>query len=735
MFKSAYNGNITKQKYAVTYFLCFAIVLVNILSAISGIFVNNSNNAQIDAADLWSTYTQTATKDNDGYCIINSPEKFSWFFYKSTESKAKIICDIDMSAHTWDSPKVSRNIELNGLGHIVYGLSFVANSEIKVEDTFLDKSSKSYSFHHIYSGLIGLSSSGNITFNNLSLHLEKGLDLLPNASYKFYRNFGGFVGYKSNGNLNINNCSVFGDFQNKSDNTYGCNLGAFVGYSKNLVANNCFSYVKINLSNKSITESIVTPSGKPLNTMLWCDSFVGGIVGSVSSSCTFKLCGNYGDIISNATYLGGIAGKTVGLNLNNARCFNSGNISIKPLSSKAIGGLIGYSENANNKTISSVYNTGTICDVDGNIIMIGINNGTIMGYSEDEITINNLYTISDFETKTSPISTVKNLTAKELCPEKYWPKSSIESNFWVTKDGSYKYDFCFSGSTTDTSGYSNISQLYCQLDISTQSINTKGPDILGNKSNLIIGKNVFYYTKKFLGVQSISGFTIDVKIREKTKTTDKVLGEVKQFISSNSLQINQEKQINNVYDKYLHQDGSWCLDFVKYWGNVARSFDGYTPNSKFKSIYAYLGREYEMFKYMHEYLGGDTLSSRFGKAYTWDGGKNKSELSSLISEIRPLNFCGVSLKRVSQYDIEIVPLLKYTYNTTAKNLYNKTNGDMVYIPVEQIGKYIFNFDSVDSNMITSTKSNLTFDESSGFARSDSINDGLPVFKEMYWEFV
>ena len=726
MFKSVYNGNMTKQKYAVAYFLCFALVLVNILSAISGLFTISSNNMQVDAADLWSTYTQTATKDNDGYCIINSPEKFSWFFYKSKGTKAKLICDIDMSAHTWDSPIISRDLEMNGSGCIVSGLKLSLGHAYEESITFKKGKLLTITVTNfvVCSGLISYSEEGNINFSNLILQIDS-IGLLPplknTTEVNYYvRKFGGFVGYKKAGNLNISNCSVYGDFKiktagKKENGTFGYTMGTFVGSANNIVAKNCFSYASMNLQRLAYKLTIGTFDGT---------SYVGGIIGSVDTSCNFELCGNYGDITADTTNLGGLIGYAVGLNMNNARCFNSGNITNSYNNSTAkAGGLIGYVKSVKNSTISYVYNT-------ANVSSKGVAGG-IVGDSGTNLSFSNVYNSGDV-VATKNISGSSNKTGSQSL------NVSGQSRFLLKEqDRDNNYKIHVEDYTTD----------YIYTD--ARDISIIGDDSkINTKSKVYSIKPSCYAETSNIGLVDYK-LNFDVGIHNQDD-------ELVSSATASTEYFSQLQSIENTvlawYDEKYYEGADTMYDKVYYTDAICDSSLPEIDNEQ--TVYNDIEREYEKI-YLKIYLleaNAYYLYSILEEKQYKDNGLPKYK--DVVSYLN---------KNITIYDIYLVGARIYLCHFNEKYspdeddyfiyifpLFEcKTNWWVIdhgishlYLPAVQGAYHRADFNLVQTKPynINSNSSYQTIDQIKSasfsgqyFATNSQINDGLPVFKEMYWE--
>ena len=626
----------TKQKYAIAYILCFALVLVNILSLFNGLFVNSSNSAHVDAADLWSSYTQKATEDSDGYYIINSPKKLSWFLNSSTVQKAKLVCDIDMSAHYWDSPKVSRNIELNGTGHIISGLKYSADN----------------SFNG-YIGLIGGCLDKNICISNATLTMS----FVNSGSEKEIYGFGGFVAYSSSGEVNITNCSVYGDISVtcSNDNSY---FGGLVGYVSTLYMTNCFNNSNISFSNCN-------------------QESVGGLVGYVASFGQFRLCGNYGNITAKSKNLGGLIGKGKGLNLSESKCFNSATITNLRyqliLPQQNTGGIVGYYDSSDCNTISYVYHIGEIKDAEAKLCY----KGSIIGNSSNYIRFLNLYTIATFNSSTKSINKTYNSVTGDY----------VFSN---NKDASGK----------DSYGW------YIKVQIEgsvTSSKFTSGCDIFGKISSYSLS-NAYIFDQN-------GNYKNDDKALKARVTLWREMGDNSGVGWSTYTIIN-----NSGYTDILFRNGDrdCCNNVVPnnlYWIN---------SHPEYKEIYK--------------------KDLAFLKAISDGCGLSNADWEKQLRYFEFPLFHIYGVRAIwSNNNLKIMPLVyvdsyfngnewgyHYLYN------YNK------YLAIDAAGYQTCSLSSPPTYFtVVTSLSNLKFDKIDNneiFKSVTNINNGLPIFKEMYWEY-
>ncbi len=181
---------------------------------------------------------------------------------------------------------------------------------------------------------------------------------------------GGVVGraYASSGAITITNCYNAGDVTSTAASDY-FSVGGVVGdASSNVTITNCYNTGAV--------------SG---------DSYVGGVVGVVSSSVTITItnCYNTGDVTGSGNHVGGVVGyasvsSNVTITITN--CYNTGAITG---SGNHVGGIVGYAGASSNAiTITNCYNTG---DVRGSGDFVG----GVVGEASSNVIITNCYNTGD----------------------------------------------------------------------------------------------------------------------------------------------------------------------------------------------------------------------------------------------------------------------------------------------------------------------------------------------------
>ncbi len=313
--------------YAVYFIIVilFATTLVPIISTSS-------------ATTYWSANKETTFAGGSGtsfdpYIITTGGQLY--YFVSAKGGYGKLGTTIDLSAHTWDSPTITKSIlYLDGDGKSILNL----NSD------------------SVYGGFIGKVNNSNsiITLKNLTINVKL------NNSTSSASSVGAFVG-ETNGKIVLDKCVATGTIDGKYKNT-----GGFVGIITNTIeATDCLNYVNISTTTTNYN--------------------VGGIIG-YSNSATLNNCGNNGNIIYNNTSIyygkcGGILGYCNNVTI--SQCFNTGNINC---SYGYAGGLAGALYNSKTFEIKDAYNTGKIS---------GTYAGGLVGYSQSTINLTNIYNSGD----------------------------------------------------------------------------------------------------------------------------------------------------------------------------------------------------------------------------------------------------------------------------------------------------------------------------------------------------
>ena len=690
MFKYSYKNKNGRQKHVFVYMLCFAVIFLNIFSVIGGLFaIDNANNTQVLAADLWSSYTYPATKDASGYYIINTPEKLSWFFNRTTDTKAKLVCDLDMSAHFWGITK-SKAVELDGMGHVITGLK--NNTELVW-------------------GLLTQTMGNTNTFKNLAISVQVNCESNSANCY-----IGGFVGRSSNNSqITINNCSMYGSiFVNTKSYSSSTNhyIGGFVGYAEKIDLNNCFNYAPV-------ADSLQGLSTQPI-------FYIGGLVGYASYSSKFELCGNYGNITSKAKYIGGIAAYAVRLSLNTARCFNSGNINntlnitreekeeqieIMPgfpmyktittvyynTTIAYTGGLIGYvkSFKDNDATVTYIYNTG---DVKNTFLGYSLNTCNASTENGNEVIFNRNYFSGGL---------IGSANANKVNFDLVYTSGQIDGN------GIMDY-------TIDSAIYrSNYKEFYGYNPYNSSDTGTYTISVDGNLAPSV-DKNS-YCDWSFIG---------DATKCVLSEDTNRCRA-VKPDITNIKLKL-VEKDYDFNMSVYVYRGG--LKEQIDYNYSLSNIVGGLIPN--------YLSHDFNFTKKKGKgyfSLGGsENMSGILDRAdfYSYVKGKYGEQQISRVDCI------GVSLviEQTSLTDLS-------AFKSSAKVMWEAVSKyDPIYwcdivafnFTMPTSGQQIFDKLSATSGRKYWLKENLWFGGLTGgtyYRTDDNINDGLPIFKEMYWELV
>ena len=316
------------KKFLFCYIICCLLFVLNFVPLLNNLSAYvDIGGGSLNQVENWSDHTEMPRQENGVY-LISKPEHFAWFFLKGAiavskpieQTKAKLLNCIDLSAYSWDSASFTQRdkITFDGNRMAVKGLN----------------------------GALINSLNSSIEVNNLTIYATIAVTLLTTTinldTYKV-----GTIANSCDNDVTLSNVTLNGSMVVSLTKTKI--VGGFVGVCKNFTSTMCFNFMNINVSSKSSSQ----PSDK-----------VGGFVGETTASCKPTLCGNYGEIKSFARYIGGIVGYAKGLNLQNARWFNNGNITNKLVNKNTvayIGGIAGYvSSFDGTKIISFAYNRGNI---------------------------------------------------------------------------------------------------------------------------------------------------------------------------------------------------------------------------------------------------------------------------------------------------------------------------------------------------------------------------------------
>ena len=284
----------------------------------------------------------------------------------------------------------------------------------------------------LWNGYDGTFDGRNHSISGLYIHIASETDLPSESKYRHYGLFTTF-----GANTTVKNLIVNGEItiENIGDNY--CSAGGIVGtvygaYSK---VENCLCNVNINAAGCKVTAGGIVGAwsyfGGTIQNCINTGNIsarnnAGGIAGSTSGSprdeedmCNINHCYNTGDVTvgvaSSSQYAGGIAGEPSHAFIDS--CYNDGDIT-----GYCAGGIIGYGEYCNSKTIVShvkdCYNTGTI---------FGVKPGGIASMTCTELlNCHNCGTISSEEADKNN----RGLIASELY---YYENGDTESAGWADK--------------------------------------------------------------------------------------------------------------------------------------------------------------------------------------------------------------------------------------------------------------------------------------------------------------
>ena len=625
MKKSIYVKK-TKWLASSCYFLAILLISSGIISLFSSGF-----GLTADTNTYWSNY-QVQAQENK----LRTPENVAWFFYNSNATVATLECDVDMSSHIWNGPTgVTGNKTIDGKGHIIKGLNSTSSS----------------------SGLVATSSSGILNFSNLTIEI--------NVTTSTDGSVGGFVGEKTGGSLTLTNCKTIGSITN-SNNQSSRYVGGLVGKTNSITATNCF--------NSAIISGSVTSNS------------VGGLVGKTTgrlfgktiTSSKFELCGNNGNITSNASYVGGIIGYATSLDMQTSRCYNSGNIKTSNSSGYA-GGLVGYVYSFSKATISYVFNTGRV-----ESSYIG---GGVVGYSVSKPTFSDMYN-----------------SAKVVVPNTSGGWKTVFTDAIVNNTASFKgywayqqiKDQSFNIQNNSGPSYQDSDYLY-DLKATLKINDTKIIDVsfIGNGN----------YTKSGNRLYSINPHESENTGSLKFNLSARYVSNGTTIMSLSSgdftLSSGGGKSVTNYAGIPLETSSS------SYW----RAGNGYPFR------YAIFG--YEVYELPNVYLPS------YYQSY---------------NELVSADLIGIYMSRTGN-SITLVPYLQIGYQINEKRngsgWYYGGSVDKESKITDICGSYTYTYSSSNTQNISYISQNTiktsTYD-TTYFKQNNSINGGMPFFKEMYWEF-
>ncbi len=561
------------------------------------------------------------------------------------------------------------NIDLSA--HYWQGISFSNNVTFDGQNYSIIglKLTKFTTNNKTYAGIIPYVTSGSITFNNVNLYVDSGSDTIDAD------NIGGFVGKTDSGTLNFSRCCVRGEFKLRTDGS--CSAGAYVGSAYYASFTRCFNFANLSKYFHGST------------------TYIGGFAGVATNYTSFNLCANEGNITvqnqnSGITSFaaGGLVGKTKNPNFNNLQSYNAGNINV---CGGNIGGVAGFIEG--NATIKYAYNTGDLRS--GN----GVAGGLVGDASGD---INFYYA---YNTGT-------------ITGSKKYVMRNVKINSTPFKVFLYNGS-SFPSTTTDV-------YLYASLNNASNNVEIIGnPDKWKNMS--YASSNCVYYAGNF--------DTPIIKFEYKTSSGSSIFD----FVAGISGNIGKDIYFDEYYasPKYGNNTTEWRI----YTFNRTMTLEPSTSlvtNAKNYEQSKWGATITSGFSGLNPYLIGAMITS-------WTGESNYSK--GTIS-IAPL-VCYVHMatyKSDSNTGITSVNAVNSTLNGISFNSYY--TGRLGYSPQGyewwanyiipyKTGGYFKNVSYNNSVNKNATVSNVTyiknkFTNDSYYTTNTEINNGYPIFKEMYW---
>ena len=719
--KSMYSPTKNRGLVFVSLVLCFVMLFANV-------FAYNSLYIPADTKTYWKDYQIAVqpVKDDMRTRIyeVSTPQQLAYIFFtvlaKSklpiTPSKEIIINpnnkttinvslknDIDLSEHYWSSTSVINNLNFEGNNHIIFG--------------FKSESEKN--------GLIE-SSSSKIVFQNTNINCNIQVVYSATSNY----GTGAFIGQYKGTSLSFENCKAYGKISCQGTNKTA-SIGGFVGIAKSFIATNC--------SNSVDLDSLVA-------------SDVGGFVGKTTNSCKFTLCSNFGKIGSSIDYAGGLVGYCCGLNLNTAKSCNYAYVSSVSAGS-FVGGLVGYAESVDDSTVSYVYNNGDM--------IIGDCAGGLIGDSEVSLKFENVYNscsdiIANKNTSTNggTIGTFKEGTGSDLGI--IWGNGQ---EIIVQNVGDKNYKFVIE---EDCAYWINFKYQLFYRDIS----------LIGNDTKIISKSNT--YSVEPSGT-SIGGKLLDF-LNEynniKFAVDGRVVNSYYLRLNTGYFKDNDNKQVFEFgyYDKYFLDDSQYCGNIGGnnnnngkcyyidgFWGQELEIpsdkdyyFDGHLNGAK---IWHHLLLSNAM--YMYTVLQSDNYKTN-GLPKKLNGAVNYDIIANLIRDtfwdknpptVKLVGARGLMFYNNNRCDLLVYPLMKISFSDIGDYLlpYFIFGKAGIYYHIDDgcIRIYsIINNPDVDLDDYINKRSSFysingiksaNFDGDI-YGKSDDINNGFPVFKEMYWEF-
>ena len=705
--------------------VCFVLFFVNLVSFLhfNPIFYKNDS---IGAADYWGEEVVDLkfVKNNSFQerkmtikTTITSADEFSYFFIKflgkefsSTYTndaysyffEVSLANNIDLGAKIWGSVIIPQNCTFTFYGRYNH-----------IEGLKLDgKKSK---------GLISSSNSnGDIIFEHTRIHV----DLVATCGKD--TNIGAFVGY-SKGKVEFFDCYTYGKLGASYSNSSGVycsgSIGGYAGKVGNFCAKNCTNTINIYALNFEN---------------------VGGFVGRTTIGYSQQVCTNMGSIGGSSVYMGGLAGYVRELNLYRARCCNIATISNVfnyinySETFGATGGLVGFVESVEALAISYVFNNNKISS------KYGIAGG-IIGDSNVSLSFMYVYNSGD-------VSTTKNIGTKDV---KH--RISLEKSSYPILDTDKLYEI-----TMAITGYTIIHQV--RRDVSLIGDDDKILDkseCYCVKPSCFCGEENYSYSVDVNFYKGFGGMVIPTAIRSLTFTSDLIsnyaskdtcsfaYGTVSTIIGKFGNRVNVAR---NIYDGNMYYINN-LFPYGKSLSTLANvEYDFQNIKCKVSgNNYSYTSKLQSYIENMMRYM----MYSEFKSDSFRQNGINKNWLTTNTSivDLFTQQHLSLSISGARMYlgfnsdstvlkEIIICPLIyspkswcegKYYYDTYIPFLMPPEDPDdeekkEIRFQINQPLADNSKDDYVTISQIKSKNFGTKY-----FTQKDSINGGLPIFKEMYWE--
>ena len=730
----------TSKTYVFCWLICFVLLFVNLAFPVFGFsyaleitpIIDNplsSDEYWVGTEATLDIESRTIKKIKIMSCSIKSAEECSYFFINYLNNfvvqkgyqytfNIELKNDINLGTKYWNNVKIPANCTLNFEGnfHHIYGLKLDGK---------------------ISMGLISSSSSGDITFENLRIHSiccgkKVGRKTNPAQIIKD-ANIGAFLGSKTAGSVTIDNCYTYGNYyvsytanssSTLSISTSSGNIGGFVG--------SCYALI-INNSTNTITISALNVN------------YVGGFVGKTTSACRMELCSNLGTISGDIAYVGGLIGYAKGLDLSNSQCCNLADVSTSlkdNISDRGYaGGLVGYIGSCVNSTISYVFNNNKVSSTYGVA-------GGLVGDSNIMISFSNVYNSGDVVTK-------KNLGVVE--------KSGEPIN--LKQDSSYPLEHRVSYAGGAFQYIEEFTYRYIDCKVVYEKL--RDVSLIGNDFKLISRDNNCYSIKpKYINLDTYSPefkFLTNIELYKNSDYDNETLVESFEFKTGTVAYYQNQKDVCLAYqDPYSYskdyfynntQNGYQkicCIDKYNYENNATTKKNDYSLGGWTQ----YMVGDMTFNTYVDNTIDYISYSIMESEKYDKYGFPDSATLTEFGTKFA-LGSDGIYLKGVRMYvcfdnegfkDLIVCPLMEVSYCYYGK----KNKLGMINVPfMVEIGKpgkeaknklikvtNISNeFDNIEAKFVQYSTidqiKSASFD--SKFGQKNSINNGMPVFKDMYWE--